>query len=324
MRLAEVSERRCGLVWFGTIHCSNAACWMEFPIVDGVPVLTADPVTYIANTRHQILMRDDLPASLESMIGDACGQGCDFDTTRHHVGLYARSHFADWRDGDGERPCIAVALSSGLDALGDVGAGLAIDLGGSVGRGGWELAACCDGPVLVADLNFAMLRLGSRLMLEGEVTFPCRRVGIVYDRVSVSLPEEMASDRLDFWLTDVMRMPLRPGAATLATAINLIDCVPGPTDLLKETARLLAPSGGCIVTTPYDWQVSATDPALWFGGHSQRAEAGGAAEPILRATMAHVGLAPVAEAADLPWRLTLHDRSVMHYSLHMIAARRQP
>jgi hypothetical protein len=43
---------------------------------------------------------------------------------------------------------------------------------------------------------------------------------------------------------------------------------------------------------------------------------------VLTATLAQAGFAPVAERHDLPWALRLHARSVMHYTLHLVACRR--
>ena len=311
-------EERAGHLWHGMLHCSNQACWMEFPVIDGVPVIVPDPPTYVANSRAHILHRTDLPEDLESCIGDACGPGSELDQMRQHLSLYASDHFSDWTGG-GETPCIVETLETGLSALGAV-EGPAIDLGGSVGRGGWTLAGRV-GLGLVGDLNFSMLSLGQRLAVEGCTTFPKRRVGIVYDRVTVERPAD-APEVIDFWAMDAMALPFRAGQFGLVSAINLVDCIPGPTELLMELARIAAPGAGVIVATPHDWSANATELGRWMGGHSQRAAGGGATEPVLRATLEQAGFDVVDERFDLPWRLTLHARSVMHYQLHLLAARR--
>ena len=102
--VAERCEERGGMLWHGILHCSNRSCWMEFPVIDGVPVIVPEPPTFLSNSRAQILARNDLPAVLESVIGDACGAGSDYDTARQHLSLYAGSHFADWTGEDGLSP----------------------------------------------------------------------------------------------------------------------------------------------------------------------------------------------------------------------------
>jgi len=319
--VAETREERGGVLWHGLLHCSNRSCWMEFPVIDGVPVIVPDPPGFLTNSRNHILARDDLPAALESVIGDACGPGSEFDTTRQHLSLYAGSHFADWTATPAPSS-VGTIMARGLEALGEPRGGPAIDLGTGVGRGVWELAAHIGGPVLGGDLNFSMLRLAQTLMLEGRARYPRRRVGIVYDPVEITLPAGMASDRVDFWAIDCMALPFSAARFATATALNLIDCIATPARLLVEMARVLAPVGGALLTTPYDWSPGATEPAAWFGGHSQRGPLKGAAEPVLTATLAEAGLPVTAELDDVPWRLVLHERSVMHYRMHLVACRR--
>lgn len=324
--VAETAETRAGRLWHGILHCSNGACWMEFPVIDGVPVIVPDPPGFLQSARAHVLARDDLPGVLAGLVGDALGPGGDFDATRQHLSIYCEAHFRDWvRDGvrDGTVGCLpdlVGTLRAGLDALGVVG-GPAIDLGGAVGRAGWELARQAA-PVLVGDLNFAFLRLAQRLMLEGEACFDRRRVGLVYDRSRIALPADVAAGRPDFWAVDVMALPFRAGTFELATAINLVDSIAGPTEAVAEAARVLAPGGGAVFTTPHDWSSNAAEAARWMGGHSQRGPLRGAAEPVLTATLRSHGLEPVAERTDLPWRLRLHARAEMRYTLHLVACRK--
>jgi SAM-dependent methyltransferase len=199
--------------------------------------------------------------------------------------------------------------------------GPAIDLGGAVGRGGWELARIAP-PVLVADMNLAFLRLAQRQILDGAAWFDRRRVGLVYDRMRITVPPDAAGEGLDFWAVDAMALPFRAGTFGLATAVNLVDSIAGPTETVAEAARVLAPGGGAVFTTPHDWSPNAAEPARWMGGHSQRAPSGGAAEPVLAETLRSRGLEPVAERHDLPWRLRVHARAEMHYALHLVACRK--
>ena len=322
LKLASTYQARSDLVWQGMIHCSNTDCWMEFPIIDGIPALVPDPKTFLQNARHHILLRDDLDADLTGLLTDALGQGSELETTRQHLGLYAGSHFSDWVPGEDGAAQIPAILDTGWAEMQQAPDGPAIDLGTSVGRGVWEMAARRPGPVLGADLNFSMLRMAQTLMLEGRVTFPRRRVGIVYDTVEAVLPADRVSDQIDFWALDAMALPFRTGQFATATAVNLVDCISGPTNMIAEASRILAPGARAMLTTPYDWSATVTDPVGWMGGHSQRGVVGGAAEPVLTATLTQYGLNPVAESHDVPWLLNVHARSVMHYALHLVVAER--
>lgn len=327
LTVATTAETREGRLWHGILHCSNHACWAEFPVVDGVPVIVPDPAGFLRNARWQLLARDDLPEPLEGLIGDALGPGGEFDTTRQHLGIYADAHYRDWSEGAdaGAELPLVTALRTGLELLGAEGEattdGPTIDLGGGVGRAGWELSRGL-GPVLVADLNLSFLRFAQRLALDGQAAFPRRRVGLVYDRTWVQVPARMDGALLDFWAVDATALPFRPGSFRLATALNLVDSITGPTEAVAEAARVLAPGGGAIFTTPHDWTQNAAEPGRWMGGHSQRAPHGGAAEPVLAATLRQHGLELSSERSGLPWRLRLHARAEMHYDLHLVACRR--
>lgn len=322
LKLAAAYDTRQGMVWQGMVHCGNSDCWMEFPIIDGVPVLVPDPKSFLQNARHQILLREDLDTDLTSLITDALGQGSEFETTQQHLGLYASTHYADLVPGAEGTAQIPAILDAGWSAMEPAAEGPAIDIGTSVGRGAWEVAARRAGPVLGADLNFAMLRMAQTMMLEGRVSFPLRRIGMVYDATEAELSDALASDRVDFWALDALALPFRAGQFAAATAVNVIDCISGPTNMIAEAARVLASGARALFTTPYDWSATVTDPVGWMGGHSQRGATGGDAEPVLTATLANYGLNPVAEAHDVPWHLRVHARSVMQYALHMVVCER--
>ncbi len=308
----------------GLLHCTNRDCWLEFPVIDAVPVIVPDPRSFIAGAIEQILARQDLSEAMESTIGDCAGPGSVFDTTRQHLSLYASDHFADWTGGGERTSQVPGTIAAGLALAGIDGKvpGRAIDLGTSVGRGGWSLVPHCEDVVLGTDLNFAMVRLAQTLLTRREAVFPTRRVGLVYDRETATLPEKTVDGDLDFWVTDVHALPFPAGAFQLVTALNLIDCVASPAHVVAEAARLLSPGGHLIATTPFDWAPGATSVEGWIGGHSQRGPTAGRSEPALHALVEANGFEVTGTRDDLTWQLRVHDRSVMHYQLHMIAARR--
>lgn len=321
LTIAERYEMRGAHIWHGTLHCTNPSCWMEFPILDGVPLIVPDPRSVLANQQHHVLWRQDLPDAMRGILGDAFGPGDAYDTLRYHLSLYGGDHYAGWGI-DGESG-VAALLDWGLTALAS-GAPLAapcLDLGGSVGRGGWELAQQVGGPTLVGDLNLSMLRFGQALALEGRIRLDLRRVGIVYDTVVLEIPEAAAAHAPDFWGVDASALPFTADRFGLVSGINLVDCTAAPTNVISEVVRVVRPGGGVVLATPHDWSAQATEMPQWLGGHSQRGAHGGAPEPVLLATLAQFGVADLVEAHDLTWRLRLHARSTMEYSVHAIAGR---
>lgn len=332
--LTAVLREADGDIAEGVLACTRPSCRLEFPIIDGAPILVPDVRGFVTQALLPVIARDDLSDTLEGLIGDCTGPGSGFDAMRQHAGLYAWDHYADLDPlepaprPDGPAPGGARAcLAAGLALLDGVPDGPVLDLGCATGRLAFDLAAQTGDLVLGIDLNVAMVRLARRVLTTGRVTYPRRRVGVVYDRRSfdVSLP---AADRVDFWVADVLALPFAAAPFGLVAAINLIDCLGAPAALPAVVAGLLAPGGAAVLATPYDWSAAATAVEGWIGGHSQRGPHGGASEPLLRALLtpgAHPqsvdGLGLVGECPDVAWRLRLHDRAVMHYAVHVLAAR---
>jgi SAM-dependent methyltransferase/uncharacterized protein YbaR (Trm112 family) len=331
--LATVARREGDCVLEGVLHCARTACRREYPILDGVPVLIADLRSFAANQFQALMLRDDLSATLESLLGDACGPGSAFDVQRQHLSCYARDHYGDFdpEESGSEPPPGAVPrlLRRGLELAPPRPAGPVLDVGCSVGRTTFALAETTDELVLGVDLNFAMLRLAQGVLRRGVVRYPRRRVGVVYDRreFAVDLPHR---ERVDFWACDALALPFAAEGFGLAVSLNLLDCVASPRDLLAGVAVLLRPGAPLVLSTPYDWAPGATAMEAWLGGHSQRGPDGGAGEPVLRSLLtpgAHPlavpGVRILAEVADCPWQVRLHDRSTVHYQAHLLVAEKQ-
>jgi SAM-dependent methyltransferase/uncharacterized protein YbaR (Trm112 family) len=325
----------------GALRCSDPGCLSEFPILDGIPLLLPNLRAYVAGSIDAISSRDDLSAATLSLLGDCCGPGSSFDITRQHLSTYAWDHYADLdpqevpeevradsqnsQDAPGS---ILRVLAKGLDLLGDLPPGPILDLGCATGRTTFALAEATGCQVLGADLGFPLLRLASTALRRAQVRYPRRRVGVVYDRRD--FPVRLAgSERVDFWGCDATALPFRQGTFAAIVALNVLDCVPFPYDLLAALPRLLAPGGKALLTCPYDWSPGATPVEAWIGGHSQRGPAGGASEPALRALLtpgAHPaaisGLRIVAEEESVPWRVRLHERSAVLYRVHLLVVER--
>lgn len=329
LRLGEVTRADGRLVVEGVLNCPNPDCLREYPVIDGVPVILPALRAYVAENILPILARADLTGLVEGIVGDCCGPGSAFDAVRHHLSSYTWDHYAEFDPAeppDDPAPgAVMRLLCCGLGLIAGRPAGPALDLGCSVGRTTFELAAATGGLALGIDLNFAKLRLAQDLLRRGVVRYPRRRIGVVYDRREFPVP--LADrDRVDFWACDAAALPLPAGQFGTVVSLNLLDSIHAPADHLRAAAGALAPGGRLIVGCPYDWAGAATAMEGWFGGHSQRGPTAGAAEPVLRALLtpggpgAIPGVRIVAELGDVPWHVRLHDRSTVTYRVHLAVA----
>lgn len=334
LTLFQVSREENGHILEGVIHCSHPQCQHEYPIIDGIPILVANLRQYVADNLQAITMTRDHGPLVESMLGDCCGPDSLFGQTRQYLSSYTWDHYGDLDPAEtGTDPLpgsMLRTLEAGIEATGLLPEGPLLDVGCSVGRGSFALAGRSPSLILGIDLNFSMLRVAAQVLREGTVSYARRRVGIVYDRreFRVDFP---GADKVDFWACDASAPPFPASSFAFATALNVLDCVPMPHELLSSLGRILKPSGKLLLSCPYDWASSATPVEAWLGGHSQRTTTGGSSEAVLRALLtpgAHPNslssLKLHAERDDLPWHVRLHDRSTMSYRLHLAVATAQP
>jgi SAM-dependent methyltransferase len=307
----------------------------EYPIIDGVPIIVPDLRNYVSQNIIPILSRGDLSDTTESLLGDCCGPGSALDSYRQHLSTYTFDHYGDLdpaepKDSPVLPGSVLELLKRGFSHIDERVEGPAIDLGCAVGRTSFELAKSVDDLILGVDLNFAMLRTAAAILHQGRVTYPRRRVGIVFDKREFPATFEGAS-KVDFWACDATSLPFADESFSLAASLNVIDCVQSPYDHLKELGRILKPKGGALISAPYDWNVNATPVEAWLGGHSQRSESQGASEVMLRSLLAGgehgyaiQELELVSESEAVPWTLRLHDRSFMNYQVHLLVVRKKP
>ncbi|NYZ17588.1 methyltransferase domain-containing protein [Azospirillum sp. RWY-5-1] len=330
--LGLVEEEDAAGIRSGTLHCTDPACWLEFPIIDGAPVLVPDVRGWLAANAHLITEREDLTPLVESLLGDGTGPDSAFNIARQHRSSYAWDHYADLDPAEPAGPVrpggVVRCLEAGLRRLDDTPSarlpGPAIDLGCACGRTAFELAARVDGPVLGIDLNWPLLRVARRALETGEAVYPRRRVGMVYDRRRY--PVRFAGmERVDFWIADAQAPPFADDAFGFAAALNIVDCVASPPALLAALDRLVRPGGAAVLATPFDWSTGATPVEAWLGGHSQRGPQDGSSETMLRLLTtpgAHPQstrrLAPLGGPVEVDWAVRLHERSAMLYRAHVV------
>jgi SAM-dependent methyltransferase len=136
---------------------------------------------------------------------------------------------------------------------------------------------------------------------------------------------DLPEDHLGFWCADAELLPFADGTFAGALSLNVLDCVRSPLGHLLELGRVLAPQAPALLSTPYDWSVTATPLEGWLGGHSQRGPAGGSSAEELRRILSpdaaagvDTGLTIAAERDGVPWRVYGNERSHTEYSLHLL------
>ncbi|MBF0226462.1 MAG: methyltransferase domain-containing protein [Desulfobacterales bacterium] len=313
----------------GILLCSNKQCMSEYPIIDGIPIIVANLRTYISQSIIPILGRNDFSDTMESLVGDCFGPGSLFDSHRQQLSVYCFDHYGDFDPKESqESPVLPGAVSSllkqGILPIKDKIDGPVIDIGCSVGRTTFDLAETIDDIVLGVDLNFGMVKIAASVLNNGRVNYPKRRSGIIFDRRDFQVSFEK-SKHVDFWVCDATDLPFSGANVSFGLSLNVVDCISSPYDHLKELSKILKPDGIAVISTPYDWTISATPVESWIGGHSQRSENQGSSDIMLRSLLAGGGhpnvieqLEILSEIEQIPWTLRLHERSSMKYMVHIL------
>lgn len=317
LRIGAVGKQLGDEILEGSLICSNPHCQREYLILDGIPIVLADPSSWFNQQILGILKRVDLSPFMQSLLGDLSGASSPLDRDRGNNAIYADGH---WNP---TAPAFLNFFDRAAGLLPSLSSGPSLDIGCSVGRGTLEVARRTQDLTVSLDLNFSMLRLAQRIRLTGQADYERRRVGLVFDSVSCTVAD-YPTENASFWCADISILPFPNATFRNMTALNMLDCAPSPLGLLLEMSRTLAPGHYALLTTPFDWAVGASQPADWIGGHSQRSSPHqGSSVDELPRFLAHAGLEITGEAQDISWRLRLHERSVTEYSVHAVAVRHQ-
>ncbi|HEY1556055.1 MAG TPA: methyltransferase [Kofleriaceae bacterium] len=259
-------------------------CGGRFPIVDGVASFAMT---------HEVETAAASPGSRSAAEPRAATID---DATREHISIYMDAHWA--------RPLPFAAKLAGLARV-----HRAVELGCSAGRIVHELAQTAD-HVVGVDLAFATLRRARRLLDGLPADYERRVVGNHYEPARAEPPRAVTNVTLV--QADALDPPLVPRAYDRVVALNLIDSVRDPLQLLEVCDALCAPGGELIVSSPYAWQAGITDPAAWLGG----ADPAAALVDHLRPGYA------IADEDELAWTLRRDARCQVTYRVHYLRARK--
>ncbi|HEX2178922.1 MAG TPA: class I SAM-dependent methyltransferase [Actinomycetota bacterium] len=320
------------------VLCCNR-CEAEYPVILGVALLENDLQAYLGAFWEEIARCGDelagagvsrrmrsylgIPSAFSGQAGPAPAGDSGAEWS---VSPYLQAHFDPGSltgdlPGGWWREAVTAHRASRLDPysllLGSVRelpgspAGLALDVGSSVGRGAAELAKLYRYSVGV-DRSFRAVLAARRLLLRQPS--PLDRYSVEIERGrweprGLDPPPEAAN--LDFVVASGAALPVSAEGAQCVAGLNVLCAVPEPRGLIGEFARVLAPGGVLALSSPY-W-ADADE-----GGRSPFS--GGGPEFLAEALD---GRFEVVEEHDMvPWLVRLARRRWNVYLCHCVVATR--
>jgi len=285
-------------------------CGRRYPIVDGVPIVLGEPMGYLRGEAMTVVERD-LSPEVAALLVETVPDDAPYARLLEHLSIYLDAHWGDRAD-----PPTGLALGAVLDRLGALPrVEHACELGCSAGRIVAELAKQAD-HVVGLDLQFGTVRRARQLLAGEAIRYGRRMIGRSYAPVRIT-PGELASDRVTLLCGDALDPPLIPRAFDRVVALNLMDSVANPRQLLSVIDGLCDHGGEIILGCPYSWQSQVLPEHHRFGG----ADPGAA----LRALLTGGELTAryeIVDEADLAWTLRRDARSTLTYRIDYLRARK--
>ena len=295
-------------------------CGRRYPVIDGVPIVMADPGAYLRAEIATVVERD-LPADVvELLIADG-PDDAPYPRLVEHLSIYLDAHWGDRAEPAPDGPGAGFGIRAVVDRIAARAAHrveLAVELGCSTGRIVAELAAGAD-QVCGLDLSFGAVRRARRLLDGERVEYARRMIGRRYLPAAVAAGDRaVPAGRRILVCGDALDPPLVPGVFGRVVALNLLDSVASPRQLLAVLDGLCQPGGEIIVASPYAWQSSV------MAEHERLAAADPAAElaALLRAGTGLGARYAIEDEAELPWTLRRDARASASYSIHYVRARK--
>ncbi|MDD3814618.1 MAG: methyltransferase domain-containing protein [Desulfocapsaceae bacterium] len=227
------------------------------------------------------------------------------------VSSYLWSHYGDLLDD--EQVTDAYQRWAGLM---EPHSGLALDLGGAVGRFTFEMSGKCDLAVGV-DKSLAFIQTARRFMQEGELRFTLKDEGLLGREVVIRRPAQWQPERVEFIVADAQRLPFAAHTASSVASLNLVDKIPQPYAHLQEINRVAARSGSqLLLSDPFSWSPEAAEMDQWLGGKEDGPWAGKGLDNIVALLCrSHDGLSPgwqLIQRDHVWWKIRSHSN---HYEL---------
>jgi SAM-dependent methyltransferase/uncharacterized protein YbaR (Trm112 family) len=302
----------------GDVYCCE--CSRRYPIISGIPLLLRDPSGFVHNELGSIV-EGELAAEAQAALANCGDDDAPYSRMQEHLSIYLDAHWGDRAapapDGPGASFGAAELVAKVAERR-SAPVDLAVELGCSVGRFVAELARGAA-HVVALDLHFGALRRARRALTGAALTYNRRVVGRHYRTATLRAGELAVADEKVTWMCgDALDPPLLPGQYQRVMALNVLDSVKRPHQLLSVLDALCAPGGELLLSSPYAWQTGIVDEAERLGGDDPAA----AIAAILRSGDGLGARYEIEDEAELPWSLRKDARVALSYRVHYLRARK--
>ncbi|MDF7799000.1 5-histidylcysteine sulfoxide synthase [Pontiellaceae bacterium B1224] len=188
------------------------------------------------------------------------------------VSQYCEFHYGDENFNTPNFPKAIARLA--LRAVGEGEKGKALDIGCSVGRSAFEIAAVFE-QVDALDFSARFVQVGVQLQEKGRILYERPEEGDLVtfqERTLEDLGLTGDYSNIRFMQQDAMNMKPEYTGYDLVIAANLIDRLSNPARFLRDIPSRINSGGILLIASPYTWLEEFTPKENWLGGFKRDGE----------------------------------------------------